>query len=547
MINKLLPARHQRLIVGSFFGLLVLLGLLLHRDYGVSADEANNHLNGLVSAKYLAQLVAPELVARQASSHLIPDIRTFADADHGVAFELPLALLSFVFTHGNSQAFYHLRHFCVFLVFLVGVWALYRLATLRWRDWRLGLVSAGLLVLSPRFFAESFYNGKDIVYMALFTLAMYTLTRLLQRPTVGRVLVHGLATALAVDVRVQGLLLVLMSGLLLGLEAYYRPRVERHTQGWVSAAALYVVAALGLTVLGWPYLWALSWDELLAATQRISQYPWRGSVLYLGHAYRVPTEHLPWHYIPVWIVVTTPVTYTLAAAGGLFLIARRLLGQWPGYFRTAEHRFDLLLLLWLFVPLFLVMALNSVVYNGWRHLYFVYPAFILLAIGGLRHIYFLTQHHSKVLALTATLVLVATGLEVAYTGMRMVKAHPHQYVYFSFLPPTTAERLFELDYWGLSYRQGLDWVLAHDASTQITFSGNPGYLNNNMLILPPSQRARLHYIPSSIPETPTKARYFLTAYHYYGARPKTYPDSLGREVYTIRADGLRIFSVFKRW
>jgi hypothetical protein len=161
-------------------------------------------------------------------------------------------------------------------------------------------------------------------------------------------------------------------------------------------------------------------------------------------------------------------------------------------------------------------------------------------------LYQLTRHATPTRAWVAALLLAVAGLEAAYTIVRMMRLHPHQYVYFSFLPASTAERMFELDYWGLSYREGLEWVLAHDPSEQITISGNPSYLDNNMLILPPSQRVRLRYIPSRA-ETPTEARYFLTAYHYYGGRPKTYPDSLGREVYTIRADGLRIFSVFKRW
>ena len=53
--------------------------------------------------------------------------------------------------------------------------------------------------------------------------AIYTLLRLLQRPTLGRAIVHGLYYGLAVDVRVQGLLLLVVSLLMLGLEALTEP------------------------------------------------------------------------------------------------------------------------------------------------------------------------------------------------------------------------------------------------------------------------------------------------------------------------------------
>ncbi|UYZ61564.1 hypothetical protein [Hymenobacter weizhouensis] len=526
------------------------MGLLLHRDYGVSADEPNNHLNGLVSAKYLAQLVKPDLVAQQPNQHLIPDIRRFRDADHGVAFELPAAALSYVLTRHDSQAFYYLRHLLTFLVFVLGVGALYRLAALRFGHWGWGLLAAGLLVLSPRFFAEAFYNSKDSIYMALFTVAIYTLVRLLDQPTPGRAVWHGVATALAVDLRVQGLLLLLLTVVMLSLEVATRPSGEAPRRRVVRVGLLYVATALACTYIGWPYLWAMSWTDLLTASQRLNRFPWAGVVLYWGHVYHIPAERLPWHYIPGWILVTTPVAYTLAAMGGLVLTLRALWRPRAEGAPPVAQRCDVLVVLWLLVPLLLLVGLNMTVYNGWRHLYFIYPAVLMLTVRGVHFLWTRAHRHSTSWALAARLLLVAGGLEAAYTAGRMVEAHPNQHVFFSFLPPSAAERLFELDYWGLSYRQGLEWVLAHDASPHVVLTGNPGYIDNNMLVLPPEQRARIRYVYRPTPTTlPAEARYYLTAYHYYNGRPQQYPDStsLGGEVYTIRANGLRIFSVFKRW
>ncbi|WP_133273991.1 hypothetical protein [Hymenobacter radiodurans] len=547
MINKLLPARHQRLIVGSFFGLLVLLGLLLHRDYGVSADERVDRLNGMVNVKYIAELVVPALVRNQAGYELIPPLKNYIENDHGVAFEIPMALVSFVLTRGDAQAAYYLRHFCIFLVFVAGVYALFRLSTLYLKSWRWGLLTALLLVISPRLFADAFYNAKDIVFMSLFTLGIYSLLRFVRQPTLPRALLHALITALAVDIRILGMLLVAFTVGMLGLEVLFRPNDQRTAnRQLIKGAGVYLAATPVAILIGWPALWEAPFANLLASFHSLSKYPFRGTLLYWGNTIHLPVDPMPWHYIPGWILVTTPVAYTLGAAGGFLLTLFALLKQWRTFLQTPEHRQNLLLLLWLLVPPLLVIGLNSILYNAWRHLFFIYPALLILAVRGLYYLYCLARYASRTRAWVASLLLVAAGLEGVYTVVRMVRLHPHQYVYFSFLPPSAAERLFELDYWGLSYREGLEWVLAHDPNPQITISGNPSYLDNNMLILPPSQRARLRYIPSHA-ETPTEACYFLTAYHYYGARPKTYPDSLGREVYTIRADGLRIFSVFKRW
>ncbi|WP_133273993.1 glycosyltransferase family 39 protein [Hymenobacter radiodurans] len=540
-LQLLLTARG---VVSLFFGLLILTGVLLHRDYGVSIDEPNNHLNGLVSAKYLAQLVVPELVARQPTNHLIPDIRSFRDADHGVAFELPMVVVSYLFTRHDAQAYYYLRHLLIFFLFVLGVWALYRLGTRWFGDWRWGLLGAGLLVLSPRFFAEAFYNGKDIVYMAFFTLAIYTLVRLLYHPTRGRALVHGLATALAVDVRVQGVLLLVVTLVMLGLEAVNRPATELPRRRVAGVAALYVAAALIFIIIGWPYLWATPLPELLNVSRRISQYSlWPGRVVYFGQV--LPGTQLPWHYIPVWISLTTPLPYLLAAGLGLAATLRRFWrGGWA-YWRAREARLSLLLLLWLLTPLVLVIALHAVVYNGWRHLYFLYPALLLFAVQGLRALLHVGRHSPSWAGRGLAVGLVAAGgLEVGHTVWRMIRLHPHQQVYFSFLPAPAVEQQFDRDYWGLAYRQGLEWVLAHDPSPSITYSGDADMLYCAGFLLPPAQKARLQYIWK---ENQPAARYFLTNH-----RPRnysnSYPDSmkLWREVHTIRAEGLPILTVYQQ-
>ena len=140
-----------------------------------------------------------------------------------MAFELPLAALALVFAHNDETAYYHLRHLSIFVIFWVGCWALYGLAWQRFRRRRWALLTVLLLVLSPRFFAEAFFNGKDIVFMAGFTLAMYTLVRLRARPTLGRTALHALATALTIDVRVPGLLLIGFTGIVLIKPLLTRP------------------------------------------------------------------------------------------------------------------------------------------------------------------------------------------------------------------------------------------------------------------------------------------------------------------------------------
>ena len=367
-------------MVGVFFGLLALLGVARIRDYGMGWDEPAERLNAFVSAKYVALRLAPDLARRQPRLAEIPDLHQHHDADHGVLFLLPLVSLEALWPGSDPADWAYRRHLLVFWLFVAGAWAVYRLGAARLGSWRWGLVGAGLLVLSPRIFAEAFYNYKDVVFLSLFALAMLTLARLLRRPTAGRALLHALACAAAIDVRTMGVLLPVLSVGFGALEMAYRPARRR---GLARALGLYLAAAAGLVVLGWPYLWENPAGNFVAALRSFSQYTKHMDLLYMGRF--ISIQALPWHYAPVWLLITTPVPYVVMFVIGLLAQARavRLAGPRRWLRRTAARR-DLLVLAWFFGPLLGVMLLHSVIYDGWRHLYFVYPAFVLIAGRGLR-------------------------------------------------------------------------------------------------------------------------------------------------------------------
>ena len=92
---------------------------------------------------------------------------------------------------------------------------------------------------------------------------------------------------------------------------------------------------------------------------------------------------------------------------------------------------------------------------------------------------------------------VALVLGVAHTAIRQVADHPYQYAYFSCVPGPAAARLFERDYWDVSSRDGLAWILAHDHRAIITVSDTfPQVfpIRNNVLPLPAADQARLRFV-----------------------------------------------------
>ena len=542
MFDFLLLFRSRRWLVSLFFGLLAVLGVALTRDYGMSWDEPADRLNAFVSAKYVALRLAPALARRQPRLADIPDLAHYPDADHGVLFMLPLVVLEALWPGPDPAEWAYRRHLLGFLLFGVGVWAVYRMGREWLSSWRWGLVGAGLLVLSPRLFAEAFYNHKDVVFLSLFALAMLTLTRLLRRPTAGRALLHALACAGAIDVRSMGVLLPLLTLGFGVLEYGYRPVRRR---GLAGALALYAPAVVLLVVLGWPYLWENPMGNFMAALRSFGHYAKPMEVFYLGRF--VAIQALPWHYAPVWLFITTPLPYVVLFGIGLIRLGRVVLQMGPlRWLRRTTARRNLLLLAWFFGPLLGVILLHSALYDGWRHLYFIYPAFVLLAAQGGRAVWQVWQRRRgyanqwKPRGAVAGLLLAALALGMTRVAWRMVAEHPFQYAYFSVLPGKVIEQNFERDYWGLSVRQGLNWVLAHDPHPVLTVAMDERTalpLLINWKMLPSAARARLRIVP------PAEAEYYLSIYRWH---PGPYPASAGRPVHTIRVGGAAILTVLRR-
>ena len=526
----------RRVLTPLFFGGLLLLGLFLAPDYGMGWDEPTDRQAGYISLRYVAGLLYPNALANDYLQGL-PELRTYKEADHGVAFQLPLAVLEATFFPHDIQRAYWLRHFLVFATFVLGAWAVYRLGTERFGSWRWGLVGAAVLVLSPRIFADAFYNHKDSVFLSLFALGGLTLTRLLRRPTAGRAVLHALVTALAVDVRVMGLLLPALTVGFGALEWWARPA---RRPGLARGIAVYAAAVGPLVVLFWPYLWGAPVRRLWECFGNFRRFRQTMQVFYLGQM--VSCQRLPWHYLPVWLLVTTPVAYSALFLGGTGTVLRGFLRRPLAFLRSRAGRRDLLFGAWCAGPVVLVLTMQSVVYDGWRHVYFIYPAFVLLAVRGLQA--GVQAYQTAPLASAGRRLGLAAGVllagSVVHTAVRQVADHPHQYAYFSCLPGPVAARLFERDYWGVSARQGLAWVLAHDHRATITVSDTLYYqdfLGNNSLLLPAANRARLRLVPHH------RADYFIGMYRWH---PEPYDASYGTAIHEIRVGGLPILTVFRR-
>lgn len=535
-----LPVVSSKLIVILFFLGLITLGLIIFKDYGFALDEHVNRENGAVTLRYILSLIE-QLAgvdiqwAKSALFGFHNDLGTYRDRDYGVAFDLPAMLIERIFQIDTSRNQFLLRHLLTYFVFLLGLYSFYLIIKERFSDWRIGLVATAFMFCSPRMFAESFYNNKDIVFMSLFITALYYSWRLIDAPTFKHSVLSSLFSALAIDVRIIAVIIpiiVLVATILTMLRS--EPRRTHQLSAFVS----YLALTATFTVLFWPWLWTGPFTHFAEAVGNMVNFRWINWVLYRGHYY--PSNHLPWHYLPVWIAITTPVLYLLLAAIGTIAISRTVLRNGFRLWSTHYELQDLMFLSVLVAPIAAAVLFKSTIYDGWRQFYFIYPALIYIAVRGLVPLW--RSDHSKSLKPTLFILVLSS---VATTVYFMISSHPYQNVYFNRLAGSAWSEQYEGDYWGLSNTKGLEFIAGTDQRSKINIY-NIGITSipQAFAILPEESK-----IVFEVTDSLAEANYAITNFRFANSTAtKKIFENISNEfklIYSTTVDGQAIVSIFK--
>lgn len=197
-IQKKLP----RWGVPLFFTLYLLLGMVVVNDYGISWDEPLQRRHGQISVDHIVERFG----LSWGKTHEIIALRSAPGRQYSVLFSGTCDLLERAL--GIKEDFrksYLLRHRMNFLFFWLGAIFFYKILFHRFQHRTFALLGTLFLILSPRIFAHSFYNPKDIILLSFYIISSYTLIRFLETRSLKHALWHALATGLVINARMPGI------------------------------------------------------------------------------------------------------------------------------------------------------------------------------------------------------------------------------------------------------------------------------------------------------------------------------------------------------
>jgi len=514
---KIIDRHNQKalntIIVFAFFLVLIIAGVFFHNDYGLHWDSMAQYEIGKTNIEYVL--------------NKNKDLKNFSNRYYGPIFEMFLFALT-----GNLplREMFFWQHLITNLIFLLGLFCFYSFTTKITSDWRLGLISCLMIVLNPRIFAHSFYNTKDIPFMSLFMMCVFTMNNMVNNITFKNTLIHSITSAILMAIRLHGVLIIFLTATMMVILLIKR---EYTLKKILFPIIIYLSSTILFVILFFPVLWENPISEFLTGLRIFNDYPWLGGVV-LYRGLMVNAQELPWHYAPVWILITTPIVISgLLILGGLEL----LINLFKGLSNIIINDFWFYLaVLWLGVPIIMVIILKSVLYDGWRHLFFIYPAYVLIAIYGLKK---LLEIKPKINIPTnyyqagVFFIFLVSFIDPVFF---VIKYHPFEYVYFNKFAGSEYHEIkqnYEMDYWGLSYLNAFQDLINLDnrKKMKIMVENDPG--DFNLMMLTPDQRERFIVVDDY-----QEADYFITNFRWH---PQDYDFPL---FHSIFVEGASINSIY---
>ena len=439
-----------------FLALSLTLGLilpLLSQHYAITWDEWMDSNIGSLVLKYILSGGQNTSYTSFWHGYLYSSFFfTLVGALGGIIFD---SLRHFVF-EGFFQTdhyfhFFQLSHlvnslFGFYLFFFTG------LCAKEVKGWRAACLALILIAVSPRIFGHSMNNPKDIPFAATYMLAAYFMIRFFkQMPRPGWKITGllSIAIGLSIGCRVGGIILIVYLFVFGGLFYAYRRFKQKELlplTPWLGRALLVALYGYLIGLLFWPYGQINPFLNIFRALSKLSDFRFSvGNLLFQGRLQSI-TE-LPWHYVPFWILITTPLVVIL---GWL------LLGVFSTVLQKDMDRKSVLFLVCMGVfPIATVILKHSVLYNDWRHLYFVYGPLVVLSALGWDQLFDMIEWKKLRLGLGIFFLVLVSGPVIW-----MIRNHPLQALYFNNFVggmPGAAGR-YDMDYWGNSLRKAAEWL-----------------------------------------------------------------------------------------
>ena len=548
MIKKI--NRHKYFFL--FSTIYIFLGIYNFKDYGVGIEEHFQRSSGFYWLNYilkytnlydLQNIVLEKLIEIKEFS---PDLPSLEIANYyGILFDLPTALIESIFKINVSQDYFYFRHLLNFIIFYISGVFFYKIILLRTNNNIVSFFGSVFYLIIPKAFGNSFFDNKDLFFLSIMTINFYYFYNFEIKRNFKNLIIFSLFSAFTTSSRIFGLMIPVSFILIFIFQL-----LSKQKKIFIFLFS-YILFYLFFLFLIWPYTWNI---DMANISNFFAPFKVHGqlNVFFLGNYYL--SDHLPFSYLPLWIIISTPLFLLILFIFGFLLYLRRLLLRFfnlkefsvnNDLFKGKKEKFDFLIFLCISQVIFVYLSFNINLIKGWTHFLFLNFFLVYFATLCIYLFYIFFKKQKKFFFLINTL-LVIFAIEVIY---KLIIYHPYQYIYFNNLVSSENKKLFQADYQSLSRSDALKLILNDNEKNKdkiFVASSSWTPLKNAISMLKNTEKERFIFLGTDNKE---EADYIYTNYFYETDPRFVKKYEIPNNFYlleTVYRDDIKIYSIYKR-
>ncbi len=432
----------RKKILFLFLFIFFITGSIISLNVGISHDEYHEEENWKYNLT-LSKKIYNDLFSIEDKELISTD---YKDKYYGIGFQLISQPIQY-FLKDIISAYQDIddygakliaKHFVVFLFFFISGITFYLILRKIIKNKNFCYFATLIYFFYPYLLGQSFFNSKDIPFMAAWLLCSYLSFNIVEKLNKKNfinnlsVLSLGFLTAYLLSIRIAGILILLQYFITFLL---YISSKKIHFYDFVKVQINHLLKFLIYFLLFTYLLNPVYWNnplEIISAIKSMSYYYHDICTQTLGSCMRA--KDLPPTYIPIWLSVKLPSIILL----GILLIPfseRKIFSN-----DNNKIIFGSILTTSFLIPLLLIIA-NTNLYDEIRHIIFLIP--FLFIIGTV-----------SIFILSKRIFYLIGVLTISVFIFENIKINPYQYIWFN-LPSRYIDltNKFELDYQGLSGKE----------------------------------------------------------------------------------------------
>ena len=403
-----------------------------------------------------------------------------------------------------------------------------------------------MYIISPRIFGDSFHNNKDLLFLSLLVISVYYVLKLFDEFNYKNLILFCFFSALTTSSRIFGVYLPFLIFFFILIE-YLCKKIKFEV--FISSILKIFFFFFLFMYLHYPYMWKFNLFEIHKWLSSFF-YSMDYRILFNGEYYHM--RYLPRSYLPIWMIITTPLYIFIIFVFGLFFTTKRFILRTlnikniiqtnSDFWSSKNEKKDLFIILSFFIFFFYVIFFNVFMVSGWRYFYFLNIFIIYIFSFGIYKLRLISRSNLS----NKKFVLINLFFTVLIL-FDVYRFHPYQSLYFNRLITENNFKKFQIDTPSLSRTDSLRFIL-FDSKKDKIFVANTSWtpLYNGKDLLTIKEKERLIFVGQDI----SKADYVYSNNIYLNdQRFNNKKSSIPNNFYKIKEFKIRnieIYSIYKR-